>query len=212
MLCVEVSAALRRPSALPLSPCTEAGHPSSWPPSPMQLHNRGGDPRRVRGESRCADHRAQDAQRGLPKRCRPLAPPLFLQLGVNAPLAFAGPTMSSRTGTTAAWSRPCTTARASCSPPRQAFEVHSQADACQKSSESTPKANLLPTARQQPTNHPAQATTESELTDALQAARGPESGSLCFIECLIHKDDCSAELLEWGARVSAANARPPASG
>lgn len=57
-----------------------------------------------------------------------------------------------------------------------------------------------------------QVTTESELADALQAARGPEKDALCFIECVLHKDDCSAELLEWGARVAAANARPPASG
>ena len=25
--------------------------------------------------------------------------------------------------------------------------------------------------------------------------------SLAFIECIIHRDDCSKELLEWGSRV-----------
>ncbi len=33
---------------------------------------------------------------------------------------------------------------------------------------------------------------------------------LCFIECVVHKDDCSKELLEWGSRVATANSRPPA--
>ena len=32
---------------------------------------------------------------------------------------------------------------------------------------------------------------------------------LCFIECIVDTDDCSKELLEWGSRVAAANARPP---
>ena len=32
---------------------------------------------------------------------------------------------------------------------------------------------------------------------------------LCFIEAIIHTDDCSRELLEWGSRVAAFNARPP---
>ena len=32
---------------------------------------------------------------------------------------------------------------------------------------------------------------------------------LCFIECFVHRDDCSKELLEWGARVASANSRPP---
>ena len=31
---------------------------------------------------------------------------------------------------------------------------------------------------------------------------------LCFIEAVIDRDDCSSELLEWGSRVAAANARP----
>lgn len=35
-------------------------------------------------------------------------------------------------------------------------------------------------------------------------------GRLCFIECVVHKDDCSKELLEWGSRVATANSRPPA--
>ncbi|KAI3974438.1 hypothetical protein MKX01_017931 [Papaver californicum] len=32
---------------------------------------------------------------------------------------------------------------------------------------------------------------------------------LCFIEIVVHKDDTSKELLEWGSRVSSANSRPP---
>ena len=32
---------------------------------------------------------------------------------------------------------------------------------------------------------------------------------LCFIECFVHRDDCSKELLEWGSRVASANSRPP---
>jgi len=33
--------------------------------------------------------------------------------------------------------------------------------------------------------------------------------TLCFIEVIVHKDDTSKELLEWGTRVSAANSRAP---
>jgi pyruvate decarboxylase len=39
--------------------------------------------------------------------------------------------------------------------------------------------------------------------------RGPKKDCLCFLECILHKDDTSKELLEWGSRVSAANSRPP---
>ncbi|XP_057950200.1 pyruvate decarboxylase 1-like [Malania oleifera] len=51
--------------------------------------------------------------------------------------------------------------------------------------------------------------TEDELTDAIATATGPHKDSLCFIEILVHKDDTSKELLEWGSRVSSANSRPP---
>ncbi|XP_068664134.1 pyruvate decarboxylase 1-like [Aristolochia californica] len=51
--------------------------------------------------------------------------------------------------------------------------------------------------------------TEEELIDAIGVATGAEKDSLCFIEVILHKDDTSKELLEWGSRVSAANSRPP---
>jgi pyruvate decarboxylase len=50
---------------------------------------------------------------------------------------------------------------------------------------------------------------EEELVEAIATATGPEKDSLCFIEVIVHKDDTSKELLEWGSRVSAANSRPP---
>ncbi|GKV22027.1 hypothetical protein SLEP1_g31929 [Rubroshorea leprosula] len=50
--------------------------------------------------------------------------------------------------------------------------------------------------------------TEEELIKAIETATGPKD-SLCFIEVIVHKDDTSKELLEWGSRVSAANIRPP---
>ncbi|KAI3428523.1 hypothetical protein D9Q98_007346 [Chlorella vulgaris] len=52
--------------------------------------------------------------------------------------------------------------------------------------------------------------TEAELVEAIDMVQGDGADKLCFIECMIHRDDCSKELLEWGARVSAANSRPPA--
>ncbi|XP_043723989.1 pyruvate decarboxylase 2 isoform X2 [Telopea speciosissima] len=50
---------------------------------------------------------------------------------------------------------------------------------------------------------------EEELVEAIETATGQEKDSLCFIEVIVHKDDTSKELLEWGSRVSAANSRPP---
>ncbi|KAK3212354.1 hypothetical protein Dsin_017060 [Dipteronia sinensis] len=50
---------------------------------------------------------------------------------------------------------------------------------------------------------------EEELIEAIATATGPKNDSLCFIEIIVHKDDTSKELLEWGSRVSAANSRPP---
>lgn len=50
---------------------------------------------------------------------------------------------------------------------------------------------------------------EEELIEAIETATGPKKDSLCFIEVIVHKDDTSKELLEWGSRVSAANSRPP---
>lgn len=50
---------------------------------------------------------------------------------------------------------------------------------------------------------------EDELIEAIETATGAKKDSLCFIEVIVHKDDTSKELLEWGSRVSAANSRPP---
>lgn len=54
-----------------------------------------------------------------------------------------------------------------------------------------------------------QVRTEVELEEAIKIATGEHKDSLCFIETILHKDDTSKELLEWGSRVSAANSRPP---
>ncbi|KAG7553755.1 thiamine diphosphate-binding fold [Arabidopsis suecica] len=50
---------------------------------------------------------------------------------------------------------------------------------------------------------------EEELVEAINTATLEKKDSLCFIEVIVHKDDTSKELLEWGSRVSAANGRPP---
>ncbi|XP_010277737.1 PREDICTED: pyruvate decarboxylase 1 [Nelumbo nucifera] len=55
----------------------------------------------------------------------------------------------------------------------------------------------------------AKVRTEDELTEAIATATGEKQDSLCFIEVLVHKDDTSKELLEWGSRVCSANSRPP---
>ncbi|KAJ7964221.1 Pyruvate decarboxylase [Quillaja saponaria] len=55
----------------------------------------------------------------------------------------------------------------------------------------------------------AKVRTEEELTGAIETATGEKKDCLCFIEVIVHKDDTSKELLEWGSRVSAANSRPP---
>jgi len=47
--------------------------------------------------------------------------------------------------------------------------------------------------------------TEGELIEAIAKAKAHDG--LAFIELTIDKDDCSKLLLEWGARVSAANGR-----
>jgi len=51
--------------------------------------------------------------------------------------------------------------------------------------------------------------TEEEVVEAIKTSLGPKKDCLCFIEVIVHKDDTSKELLEWGSRVSAANGRPP---
>ena len=54
-----------------------------------------------------------------------------------------------------------------------------------------------------------QVRCEEELIEAIETATGAKKDCLCFIEVIVHKDDTSKELLEWGSRVSAANSRPP---
>lgn len=54
-----------------------------------------------------------------------------------------------------------------------------------------------------------QVKTEEDLIEAISTATSTHKDSLCFIEVLVHKDDTSKELLEWGSRVSAANSRSP---
>lgn len=48
--------------------------------------------------------------------------------------------------------------------------------------------------------------TEGELSEAIRQAQAHEG--LALIECVIDRDDCTKELLEWGSRVAAANSRP----
>ncbi|XP_026379014.1 pyruvate decarboxylase 1-like [Papaver somniferum] len=50
---------------------------------------------------------------------------------------------------------------------------------------------------------------EEELVKAIETATEVKKDCLCFIEIVVHKDDTSKELLEWGSRVSSANSRPP---
>jgi len=58
----------------------------------------------------------------------------------------------------------------------------------------------------------ARVKTEEELVAALDQAYGEHKDKLCFLEVIVHRDDCSRELLEWGSLVSKANSRPPAQG
>ncbi|KAM3373950.1 pyruvate decarboxylase 2-like [Capsicum galapagoense] len=51
--------------------------------------------------------------------------------------------------------------------------------------------------------------TEEELIETIATATGEKKDCLCFIEVIVHKDDTSKELLEWGSRVCSANGRPP---
>ncbi|CAL9105832.1 unnamed protein product [Musa acuminata var. zebrina] len=59
------------------------------------------------------------------------------------------------------------------------------------------------------TTKASRVTCEEELKEAIEKVMGPKKDCLCFIEVIVHKDDTSKELLEWGSRVSAANSRPP---
>ncbi|KAA8517436.1 hypothetical protein F0562_017729 [Nyssa sinensis] len=55
----------------------------------------------------------------------------------------------------------------------------------------------------------AKVRCEEELIEAIETTTGAKKNCLCFIEVIVHKDDTSKELLEWGTRVAAANSRPP---
>ena len=50
------------------------------------------------------------------------------------------------------------------------------------------------------------AGTGAELSAAVERAKSHDG--LVLIECALDRDDCTAELLEWGGRVAAANSRP----
>ena len=52
------------------------------------------------------------------------------------------------------------------------------------------------------------ATNGKELAVAIQQALAHSAGPT-LIECTIDRDDCTKALMEWGARVAAANSRPP---
>ncbi|XP_076916115.1 pyruvate decarboxylase 2-like [Bidens hawaiensis] len=54
----------------------------------------------------------------------------------------------------------------------------------------------------------AKVKCEEELIEAIATATEKED-HLCFIEVIVHKDDTSKELLEWGSRVCSANSRSP---
>jgi indolepyruvate decarboxylase len=52
------------------------------------------------------------------------------------------------------------------------------------------------------------ATNGRELAEAIKAALANHDGPT-LIECVIDRDDCSADLISWGRQVAIANARPP---
>jgi pyruvate decarboxylase len=52
------------------------------------------------------------------------------------------------------------------------------------------------------------ARTGGELAAAIEQARANRHGPT-LIECALERDDCTQELVTWGRRVAAANARPP---
>jgi pyruvate decarboxylase len=51
-------------------------------------------------------------------------------------------------------------------------------------------------------------TNGGELADAIKLALANHEGPT-LIECVIDRDDCSADLISWGRQVAIANARPP---
>ncbi|KAG6603573.1 Pyruvate decarboxylase 1, partial [Cucurbita argyrosperma subsp. argyrosperma] len=51
--------------------------------------------------------------------------------------------------------------------------------------------------------------TEEELVKAIEMATGDKNECLCFIEAIVHRDDTSKELLDFGNKLAATNSRPP---
>ncbi|XP_023518080.1 pyruvate decarboxylase 1-like [Cucurbita pepo subsp. pepo] len=51
--------------------------------------------------------------------------------------------------------------------------------------------------------------TEEELVNAIEIAMGDRNDCLCFIEVIVHRDDTSKELLEFGNKLVACSTRPP---
>lgn len=54
-----------------------------------------------------------------------------------------------------------------------------------------------------------QVTTDRELIAAFQEVRTAHTDKLCFIEAVTDPQDCSYEILEWGARLANYTGRPP---
>ncbi|WP_312419204.1 thiamine pyrophosphate-dependent enzyme, partial [Shinella sp.] len=52
------------------------------------------------------------------------------------------------------------------------------------------------------------ATNGGELAEAIKVALANHDGPT-LIECVIDRDDCTADLISWGRLVATANARPP---
>ena len=57
--------------------------------------------------------------------------------------------------------------------------------------------------------HCLQVKTEEDLKATLAAVEGEHKDKLCFVEVKLHPQDCSRELLEWGARIAMYNSRLP---
>ncbi|CAK9319855.1 unnamed protein product [Citrullus colocynthis] len=57
----------------------------------------------------------------------------------------------------------------------------------------------------------AKVQTEEELVKAIEIASRDRGDCLCFIEAIVHRDDTSKELLEFGNKLAAINGRPPKS-
>ncbi|KAG8638973.1 hypothetical protein MANES_14G086300v8, partial [Manihot esculenta] len=53
--------------------------------------------------------------------------------------------------------------------------------------------------------------SEEEVIAAIETAMGDKKNCLCFIEVIVHRDDTSKELLQFGCRLAASNGRPPKS-